>query len=241
MAQDRTADLEASLLQGVRGVENNVDNIRERLAKLFTPTDLVKIKNILPTQFGWVYTDPRETVVEQPDPATRRVSYGEPKARVLQPGETKTITGWEAYIALERMWKEHAQRDLSRIAQVLQSSIEMTAFIDEAYLGTYDPDAGETSRKDLGFAVTAPAPSNDRTAVAENKVALPPTQDDNLGFDDEEPQQPPQTQVPPLNDGNDGNGNDGQLEPGTQLQPPAPSNGHVVQTQQPPQNQPPVQ
>lgn len=205
MAQDRTADLEAQLLQGARGVQNNTENMLERLAKMFSATDLVTVKNILPDPFGWVYTDPKETVITQPDSATRRVEYGAPKARTLDPGATKTIPGWEAYIALERMWKSYAQLDLSKISYTLTSSEEMTKFLSEAYQGTFDPDSvgGASKPADLGFEPQTPA-APDRTAVAESQVQppVPPTQDPNLGFGDENTgDEEQQTQVPPLNDG----------------------------------------
>lgn len=210
MAQDRTANLEAELLQGARGVQNSTENMLERLAKLFTATDLVTVKNILPDPFGWVYTDPRETQVIQPDSVTRRVEYGAPKARTLEPGETKTIPGWEAYIALERMWKTYAQQDLSKIAITLTSSEEMQSFINKAYQGTFDPDSvgGASKPADLGFEPQVPA-ANDRSAAVESQLpptpapALPPTEDPNLGFNDDDEQEAQVNQVPPLNDGND--------------------------------------
>lgn len=201
MAQDRTADLESQLLQGARGVQNNTENMLERLAKMFSATDLVTVKNILPDPFGWVYTDPKETVITQPDSATRRVEYGAPKARTLEPGATKTIPGWEAYIALERMWKTYAQLDLSKISYTLTSSEEMTKFLSEAYQGTFDPDTvgGASKPADLGFEPQTPA-AVDRTAAAETQV-VPPTQDPNLGFDNEEQTGDDQANViPPLND-----------------------------------------
>lgn len=206
MAQDRTADLESQLLQGARGVQNNTENMLERLAKMFSATDLVTVKNVLPDPFGWVYTDPKETVVTQPDSATRRVEYGKPKARTLDPGATKTIPGWEAYIALERMWKTYAQLDLSKISYTLTSSEEMTKFLSEAYQGTFDPDSvgGASKPADLGFEPqTTAAP--DRTAAAESQAqpVVPPTQDPNLGFGNDDEQEEQVNQVPPLNDGHE--------------------------------------
>lgn len=208
MAQDRTANLEQELLQGARGVQNSTENMLERLAKEFTATDLVTIKNILPDPFGWVYTDPRETTITQPDTATKRVDFGDPKARTLEPGETKTIPGWEAYIALERMWKTYAQRDISQVGYILASVQEMDKFLAEAYQGTFDPDSVGGAKPDLGFDKTPAQVNQDRTASAENAVAspapaapvVPPTQDPALGFSDDEVQTPPQTQVPPIND-----------------------------------------
>jgi len=207
MAQDRTADLESNLLQGARGVQNSTENMLERLAKTFTATDLVTIKNILPEAFGWVYTDPKETVITQPDSATRRVEFGAPKAHTLEAGASRTIPGWEAYIALERMWKAYAQIDIEKISFVLTSPQEMDAFLGKAYLGTFDPDSvgGAAGTKALGFEGETPAPvvnsSNNRAAVAESTVVPPkPTEDENLGFsnDTETVTTPPV--IPPLGD-----------------------------------------
>lgn len=211
MAQDRTADLEASLLQGARGVQNSTENMLERLAKEFTATDLVTIKNILPDPFGWVYTDPKETVITQPDSATRRVNFGAPKAHSLDVNAPRTIPGWEAYIALERMWKAYAQLDIEKISFVLTSPQEMDSFLRKAFVGVFDPDSvgGAGGTKALGFEPEEPAPvvntTNNRAAVAEAAVNTPkpPTEDDDLGFDDEEQNDEDQSNViPPLNDQN---------------------------------------
>lgn len=209
MAQDRTAELEASLLQGARGVQNSTENMLERLAKEFTATDLVTIRNILPEAFGWVYTDPRETTIEQPDSATRRVNFGAPKAHSLEAGATKTIPGWEAYIALERMWKAYAQLDIEKIGFVLTSSQEMDSFLAKAYVGTFDPDTvgGAAGTKALGFESEVKPVVNtptDRTAVAEDllNAPKPPTEDEDLGFGDENEQEDKPPVIPPLQDAN---------------------------------------
>lgn len=213
MAEDRTAALESTLLQGARGVQNSTENMLERLAKTFTATDLVTIKNILPEPFGWVYTDPKETVVVQPDSATRRVSFGEPKVHSLEIDGQKTIPGWEAYIALERMWKAYAQLEIEKISFVLTSTQEMDSFLSKAYLGTFDPDSvgGAGGNKALGFEPAAPAPvvntPNNRAAVAEVALqstppVVPPADEvADLGFgDDTETQVDPNTVIPPLAD-----------------------------------------
>jgi hypothetical protein len=203
MAQDRTAELEASLLQGARGVQNSTENMLERLAKMFTATDLVTIKNILPDPFGWVYTDPRETTIEQPDSATRRVNFGAPKAHSLDVGATKTIPGWEAYIALERMWKAYAQIDIEKLGFVLTSTQEMDSFLNQAFVGVFDPDSvgGAGGTKALGFEVSTPAPvvntPADRTAVAESALNAT-TEDEDLGFGEETSQEDLPPVIPPL-------------------------------------------
>lgn len=205
MAQDRTADLEASLLQGARGVQNNTENMLERLAKTFKPIDLVTIRNVLPEPFGWVYTDPSETTITQPDSATRRVEFGAPKASSLDVDGTKTIPGWQAYIALERMWKAYAQLDIEKISFVLTSSQEMDAFLDKAFVGVFDPDSvgGAAGTKALGFQDEVQNTPADRTAVAESQVVAPkPTEDEELGFGNDEETQTQPPVIPPLQDAN---------------------------------------
>ena len=203
MAQDQTADLEASLLQGARGVQNNTENMLERLAKTFKPIDLVTIRNVLPEPFGWVYTDPSETTITQPDSATRRVEFGAPKASSLEVDGTKTIPGWQAYIALERMWKAYAQLDIEKISFVLTSSQEMDAFLSKAFVGVFDPDSvgGAAGTKALGFQDEVQNTAADRTAVAESKVVAPkPTEDEELGFGNDEKTQKRPPVIPPLQD-----------------------------------------
>ena len=205
MAQDRTADLEASLLQGARGVQNNTENMLERLSKTFKPIDLVTIRNVLPEPFGWVYTDPSETVISQPDSATRRVEFGAPKASSLEVDGTKTIPGWQAYIALERMWKAYAQLDIEKISFVLTSSQEMDAFLSKAFVGVFDPDSvgGAAGTKALGFQDEVQNTTADRTAVAESRAATPkPTEDAGLGFGNDEETQTQPPVIPPLQDQN---------------------------------------
>lgn len=204
---DRTADLEASLLQGARGVQNSTENMLERLSKTFTATDLVTIKNVLPEAFGWVYTDPKETTIEQPDSATRRVNFGAPKAHSLEAGATRTIPGWEAYIALERMWKAYAQIDIEKISFVLTSTQEMDSFLSKAYIGTFDPDSvgGAGGTKALGFEPeVAPVvnTANNRAAVAEAAASAPkpPTEDEELGFSNESDTANTPPVIPPLDD-----------------------------------------
>lgn len=218
MADSRTADLEAQLLQGARGVQNNTENMLERLSKMFKAADLVTIKNPFDEAFGWVYTDPGETTVEQPDTVTRRVNFGAAKARTLDVGESRTIPGWEAYIALERMWKMYAQTDPKQVAIVLTSRQEMDSFLDRAFVGIFDANSANSIRQAndaLGFdkakegedrstATLKPAPQQEQvTPPVVDPPAAPvaPTNDPNLGFDDEnndDEQTPPV--IPPLQD-----------------------------------------
>lgn len=171
--KDRTLSAE-QLIQSSRGVGNGTMSFRERLSKLFDGSDLVTIKNVLGHDTGWVYADPKKERVEQPDTATRRVTYGDPEAKILKNGETITIPGWQAYIALERMFKEYAQEQGTNMGIIMGSEIEHNNFLDKAYLGIFDPNEQKPIKR---AAKVEP--------VAETVVAA----DDDLGLD-EEPKAP---------------------------------------------------
>lgn len=177
---DRTAELEAELLQGARGLDNNTKNMLERLADEFKAGDLVEIENVMPEAFGWVYTDPSETTEERPDTATRRVNFGAPKSRALEAGEHKIIPGWEAYIALERMWKAWAQRDITQVSYFLTSSQEMESFLAKAYHGKYDPNKAITGNAPAPVAALAPQPVV--TQPEQPAAPVAPVNDPALGF-----------------------------------------------------------
>ena len=137
------------------------------MASEFKGTNLVTIKNALDNDFGYVYTDPEEEEVQQPDTATKRVYFGDPKARVLKPGEKVTIQGWEAYIALGKMWKEYAQTT-SNVGVTMSSVAEMRNFLGKAYLGVFDPNS-------IGSAKAEAKPSKEELAAAADKS-------EDLGF-----------------------------------------------------------
>ena len=143
--EDRSRKV-AELLKNARGTTSDSKSFRELLGDTFSGTKIVTIKNILTDEFGYVYTDPEDEVVEQPDTATRRVYFGEPKARVLDVGETVTIQGWEAYIPLGAMWKEFAISTGS-IGTTLSDSNAMKEFLSKAYLGIFDPNSANGSKK----------------------------------------------------------------------------------------------
>lgn len=174
MAQDRTMNAE-SLLEGVRGNNNQSKGIREVVAELFKPLDYVTITNFTDFDWGWVYTDPSEEVVSQPDSATRRVQFGPAKSRVLKPGESVIVPGWEAYIALTRCFKHYAQVRAQESESVTygivsQSSEEMDSFLRKAFGGIYNPNAA--------FAAAAPQAPEVPTAP----VAPAPADTSDLGF-----------------------------------------------------------
>lgn len=163
-------ELKAQLLAGSAPAAN-VSNggaggrmtLDEELHTYFAPTDLVRVKNPFDFDTGWVYSDPKDIVVEQPSPETRRV-YGigvDPKTgrnyqktRILHAGEELVLQGWEAYVALTRFFKQWAQ--IKYAPGDINNMVRFHEFMDKVYCSVYDPNAGnkptateETARQAL--------------------------------------------------------------------------------------------
>lgn len=122
----------------------------DRMHDLFDADDLVKIKNFTNRKIVWVYCDKKGTVIEQPNEFTRRVTQGPQKARVLEPGKSVVIPGWEAYVALNRFYEDWAinDKDDMRGAHVLSGTMQQE-FLDKAYVGIYDVNAIEEEPVDV--------------------------------------------------------------------------------------------
>lgn len=135
-------ELEAQLLNQARGnivANDGAKLLTDRLHDLFGADDLVKIKNFTKRNIGWVYCDKTQTRVEQPNEFTRRVWQGEQKARVVQPGKSIIIPGWEAFVALNRFyedWATHEKAD-SKVSYVLSGTMQ-EEFLSLAYGGKVD-------------------------------------------------------------------------------------------------------
>lgn len=122
----------------------------DRMHDLFDADDLVKIKNFTDRKIVWVYCDKKTTRIEQPNEFTRRVWQGEQKARVLEPGKSVVIPGWEAYVALSRFYEDWAIKDENdeRGAHVLSGTMQQE-FLGKAYLGIYDVNSIEEEPVDV--------------------------------------------------------------------------------------------
>lgn len=154
-------DFEAQLLAGANPSSDGgskralIDILHEK----FTGDDLVKIKNFTSRMTGWVYSDRRTVRVEQPNEYTRRVWQGEQKTRVLKPGDTVVVPGWEAYVGLTRFFKQYVQEEYGvGFANKMNSPSEQNAFLGRAFVGLYDPNEEEPEEdvkaeveKDLGL------------------------------------------------------------------------------------------
>lgn len=142
--QDRTASIEQQLqeqlLEGVQGSVKQAGKIRDQLRETFEPYDFVTVINPFDHPTGWAYVDPGDEVVERPDKTTKRVQHGSPKTRILKAGEKVVIHGWEAYIAIGRMFKEYAQEKGDGMTVVISSQIEIDKFIGKTFGGVFDPN-----------------------------------------------------------------------------------------------------
>ena len=191
---DRTQSVEQQLqeqlLSGVQGNTRQAGKIRDILRDMFDPNDYVTVANPFDHMTGWAYVDPAEERMERPDKTTKRMHFGKPKTRVLKPGEQVVIHGWEAYIALGRMFKEHAQAQGDNMIIVLTSQGEIDKFLNKAYKGVFDPNQQIN-------AINAESAAKD---IEDNRPPAPAPVTDPLGFGEPEQVTPPAPQEPPRDD-----------------------------------------
>nr|DAQ65752.1 MAG TPA: hypothetical protein [Caudoviricetes sp.] len=164
------------------------DNFLMYLADKFSSSDFIKIKNPFKHSTGWTYVDPKEQVVEEnKQKQIYRVTPGEGKMRVLEVGEEVVVPGWEAYIALNRLFNEYAQTTGSSIITILNSTEEREKFLDKAFLGVLDPMTQEFVKNGVVVAKTRSASRGKRSTA---NTASDPDQKpviqltDDLGFAD---------------------------------------------------------
>lgn len=180
--REQEAQLQAELMKAtVRGGEHKTSkSIREVLRDMFDPTDYVKLKNFLDYPIGWVYTNPKDEKVEQPSASVRRVTFGQPKSRILKPGEVCVVMGGEAYVAIPRVFKQYAQQN-GGLSKMSNSMPLMEEFISSMYLGKFDAsDAMQVI--DSGDEPVKKTKKSTKKAV---DVPMPDDVDNPLGFADE--------------------------------------------------------
>ena len=148
----------------------------EKLHSMFKRNDLVRIKNIDDKPSGYVFVNPDDEIVQMPNKATRRVIPGKPQAVVLQPDEIKVMYGWQAYIALDRLWKEYAQRRSTAEQSLISDDVARDKFLDKSFLGLFDPNATEEAASETPKTVKTAKPKAAAKKVADNG--------DELGFDE---------------------------------------------------------
>lgn len=149
----------------------------EKLHSMFKRNDLVRIKNIDDKPSGYVFVNPDDEIVQMPNKATRRVIPGKPQAVVLQPDEIKVMYGWQAYIALDRLWKEYAQRRSTAEQSLIGDDVARDEFLNKSFLGLFDPNATEEVASETPKTVKAAKPVK---AVAKKAA----DNGDELGFDE---------------------------------------------------------
>ena len=148
----------------------------EKLHSMFKRNDLVRIKNIDDKPSGYVFVNPDDEIVQMPNKATRRVIPGKPQAVVLQPDEIKVMYGWQAYIALDRLWKEYAQRRSTAEQSLISDDVARDKFLDKSFLGLFDPNATEE--------VASETPKTVKTAKPKAAAKKAADNGDELGFDE---------------------------------------------------------
>ena len=146
MANNDNRDFEEQLLAG--STPTTADGSKKLMVDLlhdkFGADDLVKIKNFTKNKTGWVYSDQKSLRIEQPNEFTRRVWQGEQKVRVLEPGKTVIVPGWEAYVGLVRFYKQYVSETYpNEFGVMLNSPKAQEDFINKAFLGVYDPNEPE--------------------------------------------------------------------------------------------------
>lgn len=177
MDNQPTTDLNPEdLIKDSTNISSSAKSMREYLDDHFSGSDLVTIKNFMDVDTGWVFADPKKERIEQPDKSTRRVYHADREAKVLKPGQTITIPGWQAYVALNRMWKHYAQLQGAQTGVTLLSTVEMSKFVEKAYLGIFDPNSQSTVKKDVTITSNSQVADIDPLKMAQDT--------DELGFEE---------------------------------------------------------
>ena len=174
---DNTQLTAEQLLQQQLGGNGSTDGLRrplmERLHDKFRGDDIITVKNPFDFDTGWVYSDPKDIQITQPDKFTQRIDgigNGYQKARVLKAGKSIRIPGWEGYIAIVRFFKDWCQRThQGGLSAAMNSEPLQDEFVSKVYGGIYDPNADE---------------------VAEEKISAKKELEEDLGLDDAKSQEP---------------------------------------------------
>lgn len=121
------------------GALRNDATFRERVVDKFKSTDFVRVINIDNQKFSWVYADPAEESVQQPDKYTRNVYHPTAKVYSLNPGESKVIPGHNAYVMVEAFFKNYVQTHNTKIASITSDPAAQEKFIKDVVIGVEDP------------------------------------------------------------------------------------------------------
>lgn len=108
---------------------------RERLGKLFKPTEFARVINIDTVPFKWEYCSEEEVVQDR---ESRSVVSRKIDKYELQPGESQVLEGACAYVAIEKMFRTVLPKETGRYAGVLDGTAQKE-YIDRIFLGKENP------------------------------------------------------------------------------------------------------
>jgi hypothetical protein len=108
---------------------------RERLGKLFKPTEFARVINIDTEPFSWDYCSEEEVIQDRDSRSvvSRKIDKYE-----LQPGESQVLEGGCAYVAIEKMFRKVLPRETGKYAGILDPVAQQT-YIDRIFLGKENP------------------------------------------------------------------------------------------------------
>lgn len=85
---------------------DNTMTFHERLMHLFQPQEFVTVKNVDDETFIWQFMPPESENIEYtPDPM-KITHRGDPEVWMIEPGQTETIVGANAYLMIEGLYKK---------------------------------------------------------------------------------------------------------------------------------------
>ena len=132
--------LEQELNQSVADQSTKSRIFLDLLHETFGPDDLVQIHNFTDRPTGYIYSDRGSLRVESNGEMVRRVYPGAKKSRIIRAGATITVQGWEAYIGLDKFFKQWVQDSGQELAISINSPEIQRKFLKLAYAGLFDPN-----------------------------------------------------------------------------------------------------
>lgn len=128
--------------------------VMDRLRDKFEPEAYVTISNPFGEPTGWIYTDPADENTVFDGKERRTMKIRPPRMRILQSSELKVVSGAEAYVALNRMFNDYAQRK-KQLSIMLGSVEALDQFLSKVVVDIKHPGdvtnlLSEATRKSSG-------------------------------------------------------------------------------------------
>lgn len=128
--------------------------VMDRLRDKFEPEAYVTISNPFGEPTGWIYTDPADESTVFDGKERRTTKIRPPQMRILQSSELKVVSGAEAYVALNRMFNDYAQRK-KQLSIMLGSVEALDQFLSKVVVDIKHPGdvtnlLSEATRKSSG-------------------------------------------------------------------------------------------